>query len=141
MFLQTKELGKSIRPFFHLLRYFERAGPGHVATSPRPLQVRHGKPLSGVAPVPRQSGHFAALADSAVTEPLPPQTVQVRRWHGYTPLPWQKTHVITGSASITARLPIHTWQADAAESKPNGSLPVPSQKPQVMVLMFIVELQ
>jgi hypothetical protein len=62
-------------------------------------------------PLPAQAGHVTAFS-GLVCRPTPPQAVQVSRELGYTPVPPQYAHSITGGASLRTPLPPQTWQVD-----------------------------
>jgi hypothetical protein len=52
---------------------------------------------------------------------------------GFLPDPEQKMHFFMGSATSTFPKPLHTRQLEIAESKSNGSFPVPLQKAHLIV--------
>ncbi len=78
--------------------------------TPLPPQWLHEKLLPGVRPPPWHSRQ-GPTGSLTVTAPFPPQTVQVIRGAGWTPLPRQYAHLVNGSSTTTIPAPRHTCQA------------------------------
>jgi hypothetical protein len=90
-------------------------------------------------PVPLHERQARSL--SQWLTPFPPQTMQeILAPRGLIPVPLQKTHFFTGSSTSTLPLPLHTRQHDKAESKSNGSLPVPPQKAHFIIVDIFLKI-
>ena len=98
-------------------------------THPRPRHLRQS--MAGAeasSPVPRHTGQTTVGAAGLVTDPLPPQVVQVRVF--MAPVPRQCAQAATGEQILTLPPPLQTQQVDTADITSNGSTPFPLQKAQ-----------